>query len=317
MPYLFRQRFFPEERIHVFTFSDRVADGLCISMASAAKRGFPLNVLGVDSDIRVDVRNRKLRKLYGISHFLSSNEGRSGFSDWDVLLFGDANDVLYFSSADDILAEFRRLSQGRKQFVLFAGERNCWPYRLNGKELMEGGNETCGKFPTGNSTFRYLNSGGYIGRIDTLRKLISAAMDGIKSNSTGDQLVFQELYLASATTGLEGIEMYVDFDSRIFQTGHRTQLETQHYKDCSTTNVCFDSASNKIVNSERGTRPAILHLNGGKDNFPAISRSVLREEEDSQVTQQILQSYELEYAWYVDDCETALDVSSPRDDCDE
>ena len=171
---------------------------------------------------------------------------------------------------------------------------------------MDGGNETCRSFPTGDSTFRYLNSGGYIGRVGTLRKFISAAMNGIKTNSSGDQLVFQELYLASATIGLEDIEISIDFDSRIFQTGHKTQLETKYYEDCSTGEVCFDPGSNDIVNGETGTKPAVLHLNGGKDNFQAISRSVLMGAQNSQEAQHIFQSYELEYAWYADSCKTTL-----------
>ena len=69
-------------------------------------------------------------------------------------------------------------------------------------------------------------------------------------------------------------EIVVDHQSALFQTGHRTNLESiETYNKPESGNAYFDSTEGRVYNSESGNRPFLVHFNGGKAAFEEVARS--------------------------------------------
>ena len=77
----------------------------------------------------------------------------------ELILFTDAYDTLINRDEDYILEVWHK----QKKDILFSGETNCWPMGVIGFALY-------GQHQP--STFPYLNSGGYLGRVSSLLNMI-------------------------------------------------------------------------------------------------------------------------------------------------
>lgn len=123
------------------------------------------------------------------------------------------------------------------QGVLFSTELACWPDAA-----------LAGQFPVSeqHSDFKYLNSGGILGHVQTLKRLLS---DYPIDAAEDDQLYWQRVYLDDDTG-------FVQIDSRclLFQT-------TAHTGDDRLTRF-FEADGGKIRNRQTGTLPAFWHSNG-------------------------------------------------------
>ena len=248
-------------------------------MTSAAIQGYKLNVLGIEDSYVVEVHDPKLKKLYGMKAFLSDRSALAqlGVNDDTVLIFADASDILYLGPYDEALKLISKhvIRTGRDGVVLLAGERNCWPYLHANKERLRGGKHICDQFPHKKSSFRFLNAGAYAASLKPMRAFVDVLHGNIKSNFSDDQLVFQELYLSQVREGRDArFEIVVDHQSALFQTGHRTNLESiETYNKPESGNAYFDSTEGRVYNSESGNRPFLVHFNGGKAAFEEVARS--------------------------------------------
>jgi hypothetical protein len=86
-----------------------------------------------------------------------------------VVLFHDSFDVLYATDGATIAAEFAALEVN----MLIAAERGCAPYtdgRPTGAEVCET------LYPLSPTPYRWLNSGVWIGRARTARRVLQAAL---------------------------------------------------------------------------------------------------------------------------------------------
>ena len=155
------------------TYSDRVNEGLCAAIDTAAAVKIDLRIVGLDHeefDMQA-VRNVKTKKLHAFLKILNEQELRDRYgitSDETIVSLTDANDVLYAQSAEKVLESYRNLTRRvspERALVVVAAERNCWPYMDGDQELRRGGREYCKKFEmkARGSSYKYLNSGGLIG----------------------------------------------------------------------------------------------------------------------------------------------------------
>ena len=126
---------------------------------------------------------------------LLSNEttlSKLGLHNSSTILFADASDVVYLADLQEVSQRFHEtLREHGERVVLVAAERNCWPYMVKDKERIPGGSSRCAEFPSKNSTFMYLNSGAYIGKLEAIRYMIASAYHRLSGTGTN---CLHELY---------------------------------------------------------------------------------------------------------------------------
>jgi hypothetical protein len=289
------------DRILVVTYSDRVTAGLCLSMASAASQGFELHVLGISGQKFEDVDDPKLKKVYGMQNFMEDKDAHAQISldDEDILVFADAGDVVYVGSIDEALQSFHEIIGSGHEQIVVAAERNCWPYMDGETERIPGGRILCAEYPK-KSSFRYLNAGAYAGRVKHIRSFLKILSSTIPPKSASDdQLFFQQLYTKQVREGRDPtFQITPDHRSRLFQTGHLTHLETALFAKPEPNGAYFDIHRKRVINSETGSKPFLVHFNGEKVAFEPIARSVISALGQSA----ILDEYRSKHEWYEGQC---------------
>lgn len=116
--------------------------------------------------------------------------------DGDVVLFVDGYDTLLLARHPEQLLQAYNdalsVYGAPAGSVLFAAERNCWP-----DADVAASYPLCHAFP--GSPYRFLNSGGYIGSVSALKRML-VGLDTLPS-AVDDQRFFTHLYL-SGTAGI-------------------------------------------------------------------------------------------------------------------
>ena len=307
--------------ITVLTYSDRVTQGLCRSMVTAARNGFELGILGVDEmSFSSFAGDPKMKKFFGVKALLSNETTLSklGLHNSSTILFADASDVVYLADLQEVSQRFHEtLREHGERVVLVAAERNCWPYMVKDKERIPGGSSRCAEFPSKNSTFMYLNSGAYIGKLEAIRYMIASAYDRL-SDSKDDQLALHELYaeqLRKTRNGAGGnstFDIVLDQRALIFQSGWGTNLEGERYADRERNGAYYEKNSGRVINTEQDTRPLLVHFNGGKNALQPVSAAVLAQElhqSDKQRINSILKIYRAKYVWFTGECDSLEDIA--------
>ena len=307
---------------NVLTYSDRVTPGLCRSMATAAFQGFELSVLGVDEVSFTGFSgDPKMKKLLGMKALFQNNtlQSQFGLRDDSVLIFADAGDVLYLGGLDEVEKSWNALiATHGDDFVLVAAERNCWPYMVKTQERIAGGAMQCNDFPDLNSTFHYVNSGAYMGKLKAVENLVAAAY----SRATGDdQLSLHEVYAEYMNEGnisgqgqKPGLKMGLDSTASVFQTGWGTNLESGiKYTQHESQGAYYDQQSRRVINTEHGTKPFLVHFNGGKSALQPLASSVLVAESSITLNRErineVLSTYRAKHSWYTESCEQIDEVA--------
>lgn len=77
--------------------------------------------------------------------------------DEEIVLFTDGYDAVFMSREEEILQKFKRT----KRDLLFSAETNCWPDPT-----------LAAKHPVASTPYRYLNSGGFIGKIGVIKEFM-------------------------------------------------------------------------------------------------------------------------------------------------
>lgn len=207
-------------------------------LTSSKKQGIQFNNLG-------------LNKVWNGGDMANSTGGGQKFNlvldhlskkeifDDDIVLFCDGYDVFVNDNLDTIKERFL----GFDCDVLVAAEKICWP----DKSLES-------KF-TGNTSYKYPNSGCYIGYKWAIKELIGGKIE----DSADDQLHLQHRILKSYDEKFVNVKL--DEENYLFQ--------------------CVAGASDKLrlhnnaqlLNIETMTCPCILHGNGGP-NDKAVFRNI-------------------------------------------
>ena len=142
--------------------------------------------------------------------------------DHDVVVFTDGFDVFWTGNVDEVVGRFLEM----KEEVVFAAEKYLWP----NKHL---------RFPPSRTSFRYLNSGCFVGRVGELKRILATEIH----DSADDQLYLHHRFLS----GL--FQMKLDVEQYIFQTNSESIIARKE----------------NIFNTETKCYGCIYHGNGGAE----------------------------------------------------
>ena len=151
-----------------------------------------------------------------------------------IIMFTESYDVLLLESKDEILKKFK----GFDAKVVFGAEKFCWP----DKKLKD-------QYPNVKNPRekRFLNSGGFIGYISQINKLLNQN----KIDDTDDQLYYTKIYLDTALRS--ELEIKLDTKSLIFHNLNGAADEVE---------LKFRNGHPYLANEVFGTRPSVLHGDG-------------------------------------------------------
>lgn len=206
-----------ERALHVCTVALESSQGLSQLLKSCKRQELTLKVIRQKEGHQDD--SRKLRL---VQEYLKTLPER------DLFLYVDPDDVLILADEKRIVAAFQEL---KVPFVM-AVERFCYPYAARASE-----------FPLTPFSFRYLNSGTYMGSVGALKKLF-AALPAYKLEER-DQGVFMRHFLNSPRKYAFDTHcaLFMPFAGVIEQ-----ELEV---------------GEGRVVCKETGAVPCVIHGNGG------------------------------------------------------
>ena len=143
-----------------------------------------------------------------------------------LILVSDTYDVIFTGNSDQIIRSFITYDTD----ILFATESTCWPDQS--KQDM---------YPNVDTLYKYLNSGGFIGKVDKILLLLHD-IHSLQYNYD-DQLYYTEKYLNSN----KDVKIKLDHQCLIFQTSEFDHLTF---------------GNNKLYNNYTDTYPLHFHGNG-------------------------------------------------------
>ncbi|XP_032526726.1 procollagen-lysine,2-oxoglutarate 5-dioxygenase isoform X2 [Danaus plexippus] len=152
-----------------------------------------------------------------------------------IILFTDSYDVMFLGSLDEIVQKFLAMSVR----VLFSAEPFCWP-----------DSSLASQYPDSQQLNPFLNSGGFIGYLPELLKILNYETVG---NKDDDQLFYTKVYLDEDYR--ESLRISLDHKSAIFQNLHGALSDVQLVAN-STDEWPY------LVNVVTKQRPLIVHGNG-------------------------------------------------------
>ena len=140
-------------------------------------------------------KDPKKRKVFATLEYLRT------ISHDPLIVFNDASDVLYMPhlSSRAIIGAFNKATTSERQ-ILFAAERNCFPYFLDietKKQLLPNASEKCANFPASPTTYKWLNAGNWAAKRSVALILLERWAHELNSNPDAwdDQHIVSELYL--------------------------------------------------------------------------------------------------------------------------
>lgn len=164
-----------------------------------------------------------------------------------IILITDSYDVIFTTNQTEILHKYHKLI-GKTNSILFSGEKFCWPDRSLSK-----------KYPKVNSSFKYLNAGGFIGNAYEILHLLDIPI----KDTDDEQLYYTNKYLHFLQNDVNYCnKIQIDYNCEIFQT----------LNGFCNVNIDFQIKTNQILNLETNSHPCILHGNGPAETKFALSR---------------------------------------------
>jgi len=151
-----------------------------------------------------------------------------------LIMFTDSYDVVLTSPPAEVVRQFAQC----RCSVLFSAEDSCWPDA-----------SLAAQYPPTPLGYRYLNSGGFVGKASTL----AAMMEWLPpaSDASDDQLLYTRLFLDPAARERFGLKL--DHLAKVFQNLNHNAADVQ---------LKFLEDDTRLVNSVYQTRPIVVHGNG-------------------------------------------------------
>ncbi|XP_030041541.1 procollagen-lysine,2-oxoglutarate 5-dioxygenase 1 isoform X1 [Microcaecilia unicolor] len=150
-----------------------------------------------------------------------------------IVLFTESYDVIFASGPEEILKKFKQA----KSQVVFSAETLLYPYRRLDYQ-----------HPPVREGKKYLGSGGFIGYVSSLQKLVDE-WEG--SDDDSDQLFYTKIYLDPVKK--EKINISLDHRCRIFQNLYGALDEVV---------LKFENGNVRLRNIVYDTLPVVIHGNG-------------------------------------------------------
>lgn len=192
------------------------------------------------------------RGLMSKPKFLKAYLDREG-SKFDHVIVLDAWDIVLLTSVEEILYNYK----GFGKPIVFNAERNCFPR----SDLAPDFDALA---PTQNRTYRYLNSGFFVGETDSvMQMLVEMNLDSIPEDTkdeAGNWKCYndQEFYTLWALKDANRIPSlaYLDYAGILCQTLH----------DAGPNEFAFKPDTKRVVSLLTGNQPCAVHGNGsGKE----------------------------------------------------
>jgi hypothetical protein len=191
---------------------------------------------------------------------------RSGACTADTLIVTDSYDVVFTAPPEEVAAAWhaKHVDEYKRSSILFNAEKGIFPrgelaHRFE-HESSYGQNGTPWFNEGGQSPWRYLNSGFYIGEPTRILQLLEAMwLDDIHDDyqrrdggwtHPNDQGWYQTLFCA------QPVPMTLDYRAEVVQCCSACTIEE------------FDLTGKRIKNVVTGTEPLVWHFNGGSKNSP-------------------------------------------------
>jgi len=181
-------------------------------------------------------------------------------NDEEIILFSDGNDAVFLADEDEIMEKFKLFEAP----LVFSAEVNCWP-----------SGSIKNKYPHSTYHFKYLNSGGFIGKAGYIRKLYAefpVRTAGFDSRYPwSNQYYWHYVYLQHSG------EIRLDHECKIFyNTSTRMKnIKGINFKDTGDPRIgeLYDAelqrlekeilfSDHRIHNKLTGTQPCHLHFAG-------------------------------------------------------
>lgn len=205
-------------RTKIVTVATRPDPGLDQLVLSLQKHGLDYQVLG----------QGELWRGFGTKVILLQQYLEAIKDEYTHAIFVDAYDVAFLGGIDEIERVYNETAGDR---ILFSAELNCWPEAM-----------LAGQYPVCESRWRYLNSGSYMGPINSLLAMFKQDPPEF---SMDDQLYFTDIYLGDPQGAI-----ILDTGCNLFQTTAFCYGNEFDYKD------------GRLINNHMSTTPVIIHGNG-------------------------------------------------------
>jgi len=159
-------------------------------------------------------------------------------NDDKIILVTDSYDVVMSANSKEILDKYKKFNKN----VVFATESECWPDE-----------DKADRFPKiPDKKNLYLNSGGFIGDVKSIKKIIKNVPD-----YSDDQRWYQEVFLSEIGKN----HMALDYNCEIFQCLNDAEEEIEvHY------------SKSRVYNKKNKTYPCQIHGNGPHHRKTYINR---------------------------------------------
>ena len=210
------------KNIHYITVSTKETPDLQRLVKSAKKYGWNLEVLGLELNTTNlgHSNNAKfgMKLRYPKTYIKDKNPE-------DIIVFSDAWDVVVSNTPELLLEKYATF----KKDIVFSAENVCWPDGSREKE-----------YDTQNEAFPYLNSGGYVGRLGTIRELL----ENYKDDEIDDQRFWTNMYFKHRD------KIVLDTKAEIFLSMHDVNPSDFQFTD------------GIFTYKETNTTPVLVHGNG-------------------------------------------------------
>ena len=185
----------------------------------------------------------------------------------EVILFTDGYDTIFIGDEKSILDRYKLLSNGG-EYIVVSAEENCYPHR---------GLESA--FPIVSTPYRFLNSGGIIGKAEQLLEILAAIEQESKNLDNGDNNLYKwsNQYLWTLIYLKKTHKIVLDNHCALFQafvndmettlkfvSNYSDSFESKfmYSKSVRKTLSNFKLGSQVLQNISTGTFPVHLHFNG-------------------------------------------------------
>lgn len=120
----------------------------------------------------------------------------------EIIIFSDGNDAVFMASEAEILTKFNQTNSS----LVFSAETECWPDVTLGD-----------KCPQVSGPYKYLNSGGFIGRAGLIKELLIDDKVDMENFKHSNQYIWMQRYLNNTNkiTLDTACEIFVTFTPQI------------------------------------------------------------------------------------------------------
>ena len=235
---------FYENTIQAVTVGTDPVDGYKRFVDSTITYGFPYVCLGFGKPW---CGNDMAKGAGGGHKVVLLKEYLQQFDDDDkrYIIFSDCYDAVLSAPPNLIISKFRELQQSLDADIIFSAEAKLWPdFSL------------VSQFPDVGTPYKYLNSGGFMGTIKDVKKLIQTPIESYDD----DQLYYQREYLKSVKKEIN-LKIKLDAKAEIFQT------LSSHFE-----HIEVNNGISKVKNKLTDTTPMVIHGNGGPKSKTFIDK---------------------------------------------